>query len=73
MRAGLAPDLELRQAMGHQSGEFFIRSGDAQLWAHFDEHVLLCLYVYLQQASLVQRTIEQSQEALVSDIWPIIL
>ena len=72
MRACLASDLELSKAMSHKSCKLFIRPRDAQLWTDFNNHVLSCLDINLQQASLVKWAIKQRKQTLMGDVWPII-
>ena len=72
MRACLASDLELSKAMSHKSCKLFIRPRDAQLWTDFNNHVLSCLDINLQQASLIEWAIKQRKQTLMGDVWPVI-
>lgn len=61
-------DLVSVQQLDHETSKTFECSRDADGGAHADEDVLGCLDVYLELASLVDGRVEQSEQALVSDV-----
>ena len=59
---------EAVQKLDHKAGETLKGTWNADSWADFDEHALGGRDVYLEEASLVDRRIEESEQTLLKSL-----
>ena len=59
-----------RHQLTHEPTKTFEGTRDSYVGVHLDQRALYSMNINLQPARLVQRRVEQGQEALMGDVWP---